>query len=412
MTGTPPAQPNESDETPARAGAEHPPTRPGQHQNPEPPPHSASQELTPEHGRHEMPGPRGYPQFEGPGAAQYGSEPLEPPPPMPRQAPVSGSGMGAPPSYAPPPQSGAPQQDYGQASQQGYGEGARPGYGEAPQQGYGQGAAPGYGQAPQSGYGHAPQQGYEQSAPPGQAPQSGSFPQGGSTPRQSGGLPGAAPAGQRPPGGAPGDHDSLDVGHALAYGWDRFRLNPIPWAGIVLVGLIAYLVVTLLINIADVRSLPVVLLVFAIASLMVWLLQAAMIRGALYETDGTPADFPTFFGFVNAGNVLLTALMVFVACLIASIFCVVPAFLVGVLCMFALNFVIDQDQNPIEAIKSSARLVIANPFQVLLLALSIVVITVIGLLLCGLGLLVAGPVSAIAVTYAYRTLTGGLVAPL
>lgn len=392
MTGTPPDQPNESDETPAREGAERYTARPGQHQNPEPPPHSVSEELAPGSGRHEMPGPRGYPQFEGPGAAQYGSEPVESPPPLPHQAP-SGPMAGQPPGYGPPPQPGAPQSGYGQTPQQGYGQGPQQGYGQPPQ---------GYGQPPQQGYGQGAPQGYNQGAQPGAfAP--GSAPQG------------EAPTGNLPPGSQPAppnERVTLDVGHALSYGWDRFRLNPIPWVGIVLVGLIAYLVVTVLVNIAGVESLPVVLLVFAITSLMVWLLQAAMIRGALYETDGTPTDFPSFFGFVNAGSVLLTALIVFGACLIASLICVFPAFLVGVLCMFALNFVIDQDQNPIEAIKSSARLVIANPFQVLLLALTIVVITFIGLLLCGLGLLAAGPVSAIAVTYAYRTLTGGLVAPV
>lgn len=321
-----------------------------------------------------MPGPRGYPQFEGPGAAQYGSEPVEPPPPLPpRQATPSGSGAQPPAGYGPPPQSGAPQQ-----------------YSSMPQQ-------PG-------------------SVPPGQFSQGQPYSQG---PGQMGAVPpGADPSG--PPSeagaqqGAPQREvpDTLDVGHAISYGWDRFRLNPIPWVGIVLVGLIAYLVVVVLVNIADVQSLPVVLLVFGITSLMVWLLQAAMIRGALYETDGTPTDFPSFFGFVNAGSVLLTALIVFLACLITSVLCVIPAIIIGVLCMYALNFVIDQDMNPIEALKSSARLVIANAFQSALLALTVTVMTLLGLLLCGIGLLVTGPVSAIAVTYAYRTLTGRLVAPL
>ncbi|WP_282784401.1 MULTISPECIES: hypothetical protein [unclassified Nocardia] len=434
MTGTPPDTPSESDETPSQKGDERQPTRSGHHQNTEPTPHSAGAGNGPEHGRHEMPGPRGYPQFEGPGAAQYGSEPVEPPPPMPSQGSSSGPGMPPPPGYGQPPQSGASQgqppqpgtgQPYGAPSQPGagqpYGAPSQPGtgqpYGAAPQPGpeqpYGTGQPAGQpygaGQTPGQQYGAG--QTYGAPTQPGAAAQSGAMP------------PGATPSG--PPPGAPGSVGSaqpggphhatgekLDVGRAIAYGWDRFRLNPVPWLGIVMVGLIAYLVVVLLVNIADVQSLSVVLLVFAIASLMVWLLQAAMIRGALYETDGTPTDFPSFFGFVNAGNVLLTALIVLVGCFIASLACVFPAVIVGVLCMFALNFVIDEDMSPIEAIKSSAQLVIRNPVPTVLLALVVAVMTTIGALLCGLGLLVAGPVSAIAVTYAYRTLTGGLVAPL
>ncbi|MBF6237303.1 hypothetical protein IU474_09505 [Nocardia otitidiscaviarum] len=440
MTGTPPATPNESDETPSQKGDERQPTRSGHHQNTEPTPHSAGEGHGPEHGRHEMPGPRGYPQFEGPGAAQYGSEPVEPPPPMPSQGSSSGPGMPPPPGYGQPPQSGAsqgqppqpgPGQPYGAPSQpdagQPYRAPSQPGagqpYGAAPQPGmeqpYGTGQPTGqpYGssQAPGQPYGagQAPGQQYGAGQPYGAPTQPGAAAQSGATP--PGATPSSAPGsvGSAQPGGphhATGE--KLDVGRAIAYGWDRFRLNPVPWLGIVMVGLIAYLVVVLLVNIADVQSLSVVLLVFAIASLMVWLLQAAMIRGALYETDGTPTDFPSFFGFVNAGNVLLTALIVLVGCFLASLACVFPAVIVGVLCMFALNFVIDQDMSPIEAIKSSAQLVIRNPVPTVLLALVVAVMTTIGALLCGLGLLIAGPVSAIAVTYAYRTLTGGLVAPL
>ncbi|GAB4585244.1 DUF2189 domain-containing protein [Nocardia sp. IFM 10818] len=358
MTGTPPSAPNDpSGEPPAEEGGRQFSARPGRHQNPEPAAHSAPPEPPPGHGRHELPGRAGYPQFEGPGAAQYGSEPVEPPPPL-------------------PPQSGAP------------------------------GTAPSYSQQTPLPPG---------AMPPGSVPPPGAAPQPGGLPPQ----PGYQGAGGLPPGAPPPQvsepplpyqpTESLDVGRALVYGWDRFRLNPIPWIGMGLLGLISWLTVTLLVNVFDVRSLPALLLLFAVASLLVWLLQAAMIRGALYETDGTPPDFPAFFGFVNAGSVLLTAVLVFVGALVASLACVFPAVIVGVLCMFALHFVIDQEQDPVTAIKSSAQLVFRNPVPTVLLALAVLIITAVGMLFCGLGLLVAGPVSAIAITYAYRTLTGGLV---
>ncbi|WP_157556713.1 hypothetical protein [Nocardia acidivorans] len=407
MTGTPPSAPNDpSGDTPGDDGGSRATARPGQHQNPAPPPHSAGSETGPGPGRHELPGHAGYPQFEGPGAAQYGSEAVEPPPRLHPQsgAPVppggnpgqqGGYGSG-PGGYAPQQGSYAPQQG-GYPSQQGAPQGGYPAQGGYPQPG-----------APQ-GYG---QPGSPQGFPPGSAP--GDMPPGNVPP-------GNVPPGGMPPGRAPNNpppgavdtqvaaYERLDVGHAVSYGWDRFRANPIPWVGMVLIGLIAWLVVTLLVNIVNVQSLSGVLLMFAVAALIVWLLQAAMIRGALYETDGTPPDFPAFFGFVNAGSVLLTALIVFLACLIASALCFFPAVIVGILCMFSLHFVIDQEMSPVAAIKASAQLVIANALQIALLALTVVVITFVGALCCGIGLLIAGPVSAIAVTYAYRFLTGRLV---
>lgn len=416
MTGTPPSAPNDpSGDTPGDEGRSRPSASPGQHQNPEPPPHSESGESGPGPSRHGMPGLAGYPQFEGPGAAQYGSEAVEPPPRLHPQsgAPVPpGGNPGQPGGYGSGPGGYAPQQG-GYAPQSGAPQGGFAGQRSGPQGSY----------APQQGS-YAPQQGgypSHQGGPQGGYPQQGA-PQGYGQPGfPPGSAPGNMAPGSVPPGGAPtgpppgaidtpaAAYERLDVGHAVSYGWDRFRANPIPWVGMVLIGLIAWLVVTLLVNIVNVQSLSGVLLMFAVAALIVWLLQAAMIRGALYETDGTPPDFPAFFGFVNAGSVLLTALIVFLACLIAAALCFFPAVIVGILCMFSLHFVIDQEMNPVAAIKASAQLVIANALQIALLALTVVVITFVGALFCGIGLLIAGPVTAIAITYAYRFLTGRLV---
>ncbi|MBF6170309.1 hypothetical protein IU476_02375 [Nocardia blacklockiae] len=216
---------------------------------------------------------------------------------------------------------------------------------------------------------------------------------------------------QQPAGAPLAPMAGFSVPDALGYGWNRFRANPIPWVSLTLVGFVAYLAVTVVINVGDVRSLLPLLLIFLVVSMVVWLLQAAMIRGALYETDGTPPDFQAFFGFVNAGNVLLTALLVFVAAWIGAILCVFPALIVGFLCMFALHFVIDRDEDPFTAIKSSVRLVVSNIGSTLLLAVTVALLTFVSTLLCGIPLLVVGPVTAIAVTYAYRVLAGGLVTP-
>ncbi|MFB7875054.1 MULTISPECIES: hypothetical protein [unclassified Nocardia] len=293
------------------------------------------------HSRHGMAGGAGYPQFEGPGAAQYGNEPVEPAPPI--------AGTGAP----------APQ------------------YGPA-------GTGPGY-PAPQP------------------KPDSATF----ATAPASGvsGVPGG-----QPPGYYHSGAQALDVGRSLSYGWERFRVNPGPWLGVTGVGVLIYLAFLAVVQIFEPTSLFTLLLLFLVVLVGLWLLQAVMVRGALYEIDGYPPAFGSFFRFVNAGNVLLTSLLAFAATLIASSLCLLPGLVVGFLCMFSMHFVIDQDYGPVEAIKASAQLVIANLWAALLLALTIALVTMVGLALCGLGLFVAGPVCAMAVTYAYRMLTAGPVA--
>ncbi|MFD0361113.1 hypothetical protein ACFQZZ_06575 [Nocardia sp. GCM10030253] len=363
MADTPSSTPNDpAGKSPEQSGGEQFAARPGQHESPDP----QSPDTGAGHGRHEMAGPAGYPQFEGPGAAHYGSEPVEPPPPV-TQTPHT-----AAPPFAPP-QQPAPHPSYGP-----------PGTGPA-------GPPPGT------------------MAPPlGMAP---SYP--GATPPPPSIMP-TPPGGPQPTYGyqAADVPRSLDVGNALSYGWERFRANPAPWLGVTAVGVLIYLAFVLLVRIVNPTSLLSLLMIFLVVMVGIWLLQAALVRGALYETDGYKPVFGSYFHFVNAGNVLLTALLAFVLTGIGWALCVVPGLIAGFLCMFALHYVVDQDLGPLAAIKASATLVVTNIGPVLLLGLAVMVLTFVGAVLCGLGLFVAAPVATIAVTYAYRTLTGGMVAPL
>ncbi|WP_280272895.1 hypothetical protein [Nocardia wallacei] len=363
-------EPAPSGDTPAEGGAAHSASDPGsRHSGQTPNPDSPTGT---EHGRHETPAAPGPAQ---PGAAQYGSEPVAPPP-------VAGA------VPVPPPPSSAPQQPPVPGGQPAYGAAAPPPP-TAPQGEYAPGSPPG------PTYG-----------PPGSAPPQGDWD---TSAQQYGGPPPGYP---QQPGVAPALPPlALSVPDALGYGWNRFRANPIPWIAVTLVGFVAYLAVTVVINVGNVNSLLSLLLIFLVVSVVVWLLQAAMIRGALYETDGTPPDFQAFFGFVNAGNVLLTALLVFVAAWIGAILCVFPALIIGFLCMFSLHFVIDRDMGPVAAIKSSVQLVVTNVGTTLLLAVTVALLTFVSALLCGIPLLIVGPVTAIALTYAYRVLVGGLVTP-
>ncbi|WP_324191863.1 DUF2189 domain-containing protein [Nocardia puris] len=330
--------------------------------------------------------------------------------------------------------------------------------GGAPQQGGGEpfAAPPGQHQYPGPGGQQSPQQQPPASGPqsgdpyPAPAPYPGPEPQPGGHGRHEmpGGAgypqfegPGAAqygnepvepppPLGQQqpvygPPGTGPGAPqvqpvygyqaaavpDHLDVGNAISWGLEKFRTNVGSWLGVTATGVVIYLVFLAIVQIFEPNSLLPLLLLFLLVMTGVWLLQAAMVRGALYQTDGVRPHFGSFFRIPNAGNVLLTALLAAFGTWLGLALCVLPGLAVGVLCMFALHFVVDQDMGPIDAIRSSATLVINNVVPTLLLALSVAILTFFGLLLCGIGLLVAGPVSVLAVSYGYRVLTGRPVAP-
>ncbi|WP_062993592.1 hypothetical protein [Nocardia anaemiae] len=402
MSDSPSPKPNEPTGSPEPSGGardegsgEQFAAHPGQHESADPQPAEASAE----HGRHEMAGPAGYPQFEGPGAAQYGSEPLEPPPP------VGAPGQPGQPSYGP--LGTGPASAHPATMPPGA---MPPGAAATPA-----GAVPPGAMQPGSEQAGAAAPGLAKpgTVPPGSVPpgatQPGTMPPGTIPPPDAmspGFDPGAPTYGYQ---SAPGAPITLDVGNALSYGWEKFRANFGPWLAVTAVGVIIYLAFVLIVQAVQPNSLFSLLLIFLAVMVAIWLLQAAMIRGALYETDGNKPTFASYFHFVNAGNVLLTALLAFALTWLGAALCFVPGLIAGFLCMFSLHFVVDQEQGPFEAIKSSATLVIANIGQVLLLALAVLVITFVATLLCGFGLLVAGPVCTIAVTYAYRALTGGTV---
>ncbi|MGW0181519.1 hypothetical protein [Nocardia sp. NPDC003345] len=236
------------------------------------------------------------------------------------------------------------------------------------------------------------------------------------------GPPGSGPDQQSVPGadapvygyqtvgtGIPGH---LDIGHALSYGVEKFRRNPGPWLAVTSVGLIIYLTFYAIVQLIEPTSALPLLVLFAAVMAGLWVLQSALVRGALYETDGYRPGFGSYFYIGSIGNAFLTALLAFLATTLASALCLIPGILVGIGCMFSLHFAVEQGQTPVEAIKSSFLLVLRDPGRVLLLVLTVLVVTLLGLLACGFGLLVAGPVAAIAVTYAYRTLTGGPISPV
>jgi len=84
---------------------------------------------------------------------------------------------------------------------------------------------------------------------------------------------------------------------------------------------------------------------------------------------------------------------------------------VSVVLMFTIPALLDRNLSPIEAIKTSWNVARDNLGGTLLTWLAAFVITLVGALLCLIGLIVAVPLAELVVVYAWRRLSGGHVAP-
>lgn len=134
---------------------------------------------------------------------------------------------------------------------------------------------------------------------------------------------------------------------------------------------------------------------------------AVFAKAALEVADGQRFDFFAAFGKVNFVNVIILSIIVGVATTIGFVLCILPGIVVMFLTYLATYALVDGDgQSPIEAIKTSSRLVSANVGSSLLLAILNFLVVIAGVIALCVGLFVAIPITLLATAYAYRAFSG------
>jgi uncharacterized membrane protein len=160
-----------------------------------------------------------------------------------------------------------------------------------------------------------------------------------------------------------------------------------------------------------VASIAVLVLGGIVLLVVIAAIQSAYIGGLLDIANGQPVAIGSFFKPRMVGSVILATLIIGIASVIGSL-CFILGIVISIFTLFTTVAIVDRNLSPIDGIKASIDIAKANFVQVLLTWLLAGVIAVVGALVCGVGLLVAVPVAALFVVYAYRRLTGGQVAAL
>jgi uncharacterized membrane protein len=311
------------------------------------------------------------------------------------------------------------------------------------------------GQVPQPPqYGVPPQWGAPQ---PGAYPQ-GAYPQGAYPP--AGGYPPPPPAegGYYPPPPGAG-RPAFTISEGISWAWSKFTKNAIP----LLVGTLVLTLVPLALAFLSQWVLgkisPETVIVYETGddivemtsqtltgaglavSIVGWIamaivgaaLASAYFGGLLDIADGRPVTPASFLRPRNVAAVVLATLLVSLLIFVANVMTVflvgllasvspvlglagslvlaLPAVLLGLFALFATVAIVDRNLSAVDGLKESFRITKAHFGQVLLLWLASAAILFLGLLFCGVGLLVAIPVTYLLLVYAWRKLSGGQVVP-
>jgi uncharacterized membrane protein len=277
------------------------------------------------------------------------------------------------------------------------------------------------------------------SYPPPPPPQQGGYaqpPQGGYPPPSGAGYP--PPGGYPQAGGYPPAAPEISVGEAFSWAWGKFRENA---AALVVATLVYALIVGVLYGIVygiafalapspvttydsygsgfeysastslGFASIAVLVLGGIVLLVAVAAMESAYYGGVLDIANGQPVSIGSFFKPRMVGSVIIATVLIGIASVIGSL-CFILGIAVAIFTLFTTVAIIERSLPPIDGIKASIDIAKANFVQVLLTWLLAAVIAVVGLIACGIGVLVSAPVSVLYVVYAYRRLTGGQVAPL
>ncbi|HPG41730.1 MAG TPA: hypothetical protein PLP19_20745 [bacterium] len=115
-------------------------------------------------------------------------------------------------------------------------------------------------------------------------------------------------------------------------------------------------------------------------------------------------------GFQYFAAAFLSSIVISIFVSIGFIFLIIPGIVISALYMFTPLFIIEQNLDFWSAMEASRKLAQPHIFELSVFMVLLFIISMIGVLLCGVGVLIATPICFTAVTLAYNALTGKNIA--
>ncbi len=149
-------------------------------------------------------------------------------------------------------------------------------------------------------------------------------------------------------------------------------------------------------------ALVLVLILTAVVVAATQLVYAGWAKGALGVADGARPSMGEMYAGWRKAPVLVLCLIFAVCGVLSGYVFYIPILILGFLGQFAVFDMIDARTGVLDSITRSSRMVLANPGPILLFDLLAGIALAVGALPCGLGLLIAIPVTLVGHARTYR----------
>lgn len=132
-------------------------------------------------------------------------------------------------------------------------------------------------------------------------------------------------------------------------------------------------------------------------------LSGGMYRIALKQLRGEPTSVNDLFSAGDVVPALLGAtVLALIAIFLGLILCIIPGLILGLLLMFYTPLIVDKRAGVVDSLTMSFNALKPHLGGLMVYALAIIGINLIGLLACGLGLLVTVPVTVVSIAIIYQ----------
>lgn len=214
-------------------------------------------------------------------------------------------------------------------------------------------------------------------------------------------------AADRQPGG-PEAGAVFSARHALRFGWRALKQEPVlVIVGMFIIPVSIQMVFEVFNGVVPEDLWPVSLFLAAVAIFLELAVTLGIAGICLKICDGKATGFRDLHAhFPQTLTYLVSSIIFGLLCIGGFIFLIVPGLLLSLWLQFYGFVIVDEQVGPITALKKSYAVARGRLWRVFTFSCLLGFYNILGLLLCGMGLLITVPVSFIAWAYLYRCLQG------